>query len=105
MTVSNKDFNTRVNSKSDFETDLDLENSNPELEKIMDWIENVKFKNKIIGGVDEQDVWNKIHELNELYRSALKVEIERYDTVLWEQRKKYEPDTLIDQISKKSYYE
>lgn len=51
-------------------------------EEIAEWIRSVKFKKKMLGGVDEEDVWKKIEELNELYEKALLYERARYDTLL-----------------------
>lgn len=102
MTESNKDSSKKFNSKSSAETDLDLEILNLEQEKIIDWLEKIKFQKKFIGGVDEQDVWKKIHELNEMYEGALKAERIRYDVLLKEQKEKYEFNPHIDQIRKES---
>lgn len=98
---NNKNSSNKLNSKSDPEINSNLEIINPEQEKIIDWLEKVKFKNKMIGGVDEQDVWKKIHELNEMYEAALKAERIRYDVLLQEQ-KKCESNPQISQSSKES---
>lgn len=49
--------------------------SRPELpasyQEIVTWLEQVKFKKILFGGVDEADVWKKIGELTELYEKAL----------------------------------
>lgn len=42
-----------------------------EQEEIKQWLENVTFKKNLFGGVDENDVWEKIQELNRLYEKAL----------------------------------
>lgn len=49
----------------------------PEWLTIRDWLENVSFKKRIIGGVDEAEVWKKIEELNALYERALIAERSR----------------------------
>ena len=55
---------------------------NHEQEKIKDWIEQVRFRHKLFGGVDEADLWKKIAELNEMYQKALSAERARYDALL-----------------------
>lgn len=60
----------------------------PELEKrIADWLQKVKFRKRIFGGVDEADVWKKVHVLNDMYREAWIAERARYDALLAEQGK------------------
>ena len=49
---------------------------------IVRWIQKLKFKKKIFGGVDEEDVLKKIGELNSLYETALLNERARYDALL-----------------------
>lgn len=51
-------------------------------EKINGWLKQVKFKKKLVGGVDEIDVWKKIRELNVLYEEALTAERIRYDSLI-----------------------
>ncbi|MCF0123442.1 MAG: hypothetical protein HUJ67_04960 [Ruminiclostridium sp.] len=46
------------------------------------WLEQVRFKRRLFGGVDEADVWKKLQELNELYEAALLAERARYDALL-----------------------
>ena len=53
-------------------------------ESITDFLKQMKFRRKIFGGVDERDVWQKIEQLNELYKQALFAERVRYDTLLQE---------------------
>lgn len=49
---------------------------------ILEWIKMVKFKKKLFGGLDEDDVLKKMEELNSLYEAALLSERERYNTLL-----------------------
>ncbi len=57
----------------------------PEQEKkVSDFLQKVKFRKRIFGGVSERDVWTKIGELNEMYRQALLAERARYDALLEE---------------------
>lgn len=51
-------------------------------QRIAGWLQKVKFRRKIFGGVSEQDVWKKISELNDLYKEALIAERARYDALL-----------------------
>ena len=53
-------------------------------EKIADFLKQMKFRRKIFGGADEKDVWQKIEQLNELYKQALIAERARYDALLSE---------------------
>lgn len=55
--------------------------------KIEKWLKKLRFRKKIFGGVDQQDVWKKISELNEMYEAALTAERIRYDALIEEQRK------------------
>ena len=60
---------------------------NHEQQKIAEWLRTVKFRKQMIGGISEQDVWQKIEQLNEMYEKALSAERARYDTLLAKQRK------------------
>lgn len=60
---------------------------NAEEQKIAEYLQKVRFKKQLVGGVSEQDVWRKIHELNELYKNALIAERARYDALLEQQSK------------------
>lgn len=102
MTRSNKESSQKFNSKLSEETDMDLKTFNLEQEKIIDWLKKVNFRKKFFGGVDEQDVWRKIQELNEMYEAALKAERIRYDVLLQEQMKKDEVNPSTDKLSKES---
>ena len=50
--------------------------------EIVRWIQKLKFKKRMFGGVDEDDVLKKIGELNSLYETALLNERARYDALL-----------------------
>ena len=50
--------------------------------EIVRWIQKLKFKKRMFGGVDEDDVLKKIGELNSLYETALLNEWARYDALL-----------------------
>ena len=60
---------------------------NAEEQKIAEFLQKVRFKKQLAGGVSEQDVWRKITELNELYKNALIAERARYDALLEQQKK------------------
>ena len=57
-------------------------------EKIKEFLQTVKFRELIFGGVSEQDVWKKIGELNEMYRQALLAERIRCDALIAEHDRK-----------------
>ena len=59
---------------------------NHEQQKIAEWLSKVKFRKQLVGGVSEQDVWQKIEELNKMYEAALSAERARYDALLAGQR-------------------
>lgn len=65
---------------------------NQEHEKIAKWLKKVRFRKKIFGGVNEQEVWKKIDELNKMYEDALKAERVRYDVLLAQQRQTHNSD-------------
>lgn len=50
--------------------------------QILEWMKEVKFRKKLVGGVDEEDVLNKLEELNALYEAALLSEREKYESLL-----------------------
>ncbi len=54
---------------------------NSQLEKIVHWLSQVKFRPRLFG-VDQADVWKKLEELNSLYDKALVAERARYDVLL-----------------------
>ena len=53
-------------------------------ERIKAFLQKVKFRRKVFGGAEEKDVWQKIEQLNELYKQALIAERARYDALLSE---------------------
>ena len=53
-------------------------------EKIKGFLQMVKFRKRIFGGVSEKDVWTKIGELNEMYRQALLAERIRCNALIAE---------------------
>lgn len=67
----------------------DVPRFSPEQEaKITGFLQNVKFRKQVFGGVSEKDVWTKIGELNDMYRQALLAERARFDALLAERDRK-----------------
>ena len=56
-----------------------------EQQRIAQWLDKVKFRKKLFGGIREKDVWKKIGELNDMYNVALIAERARYDALLEQQ--------------------
>ena len=54
------------------------------MEDIAEVFKTLKFKKKIVGGVDEMDVWKKLDTLQREYRCAYKIQQERYEARLQE---------------------
>ena len=52
--------------------------------RIAAWLQKVKFRKQVFGGVSQADVFKKIGELNDMYREALIAERARYDALLAE---------------------
>lgn len=75
--------------------DTDPKVVNQEQLKIIDWLKGVRFQKQLFGGINEEDVWKKIHQLNEMYDAALKVERIRYDVLLEKQNNDYGPTAQI----------
>lgn len=57
---------------------------NFEQARIRQWLQQVRFRRAVVGGVSEADVWKKLGELNGLYEAALAAERARYDALLQE---------------------
>lgn len=60
---------------------------NHEQEELIEWFQNVKFRKKLIGGVDETYLWKKLEELNRLYDASIRAERVRYDALIREHTK------------------
>ena len=52
------------------------------MEEIAGWLKELKFRKKIIGSVDEANVWHKLDELQAQYQSAFDAQAERYQALL-----------------------
>lgn len=53
-----------------------------EQQEILEWLRTVKFRKKLLGGVDEVQLWKKLEELYGLYANAIRAERARYDALL-----------------------
>lgn len=53
-----------------------------EQKQITKWLEGLRFKKQVFGGVNEQDVWKKLEELNGMYETVLIAERARYDALI-----------------------
>ncbi len=51
---------------------------------VIEWLNQVKFRKKLFGGVDERTVWRRIGELDTLYARLLEAERLRYNALLEE---------------------
>ena len=54
------------------------------MDDIAELIRKMKFRKKLFGGVDEQDVWRQIDVLQKAYRSAYEAQEIRCETILKE---------------------
>ena len=76
--AKNKGREVLPNTKKSTSTEV----INQEHKEIIKWFQTVKFRRTLFGGVDENDVWKKLQELNQLYESAIRAERERYNILL-----------------------
>lgn len=83
--AKNKEKEALPNTKKDAATEA----INQEHKEIIKWFQTVKFRRTLFGGVDENDVWKKLEELNQLYESAIRAEQERYNILLTDHEKTY----------------
>ena len=65
------------------------------LEDIAEFIDKMKFRKSLIGGVDEQSVWKKIDDLNNEYKAVFEEQETKYRTLLEER------DLEIKQLKEK----
>lgn len=76
--------------------DKEKEVLNQEQLSIMNWLQSVKFRKQIFGGLNQEDVWKKIHELDEMYEAALRAERIRYDVLLERQRSSIQEEKYVN---------
>ena len=75
----------------------------PEQEAIIQWYKTVKFRKKLLGGVDEAAMWKKLEELYALYEAAIRAERTRYNVLLEQQPGSLPLDTTeVDSFAKGS---
>ena len=75
----------------------------PEQEAIIQWYKTVKFRKKLLGGVDEAAMWKKLEELYALYEAAIRAERTRYNVLLEQQTGSLPLDTTeVDSFAKGS---
>ena len=75
----------------------------PEQEAIIQWFRTVKFRKKLLGGVDEAAMWKKLEELYALYEAAIRAERTRYNVLLEQQTGSLPLDTTkVDSSAKGS---
>ena len=75
----------------------------PEQEAIIQWFRTVKFRKKLLGGVDEAAMWKKLEELYALYEAAIRAERTRYNVLLEQQTGSLPLDTAkVDSFAKGS---
>lgn len=78
-----KERRTREEASSRRADGLDL--TTP-LENVSQYLKTVRFRKRTFGGVDEQDVWKKINELNALYEKAIDAEHARCNAYIEQYR-------------------
>lgn len=74
-------FSTRTELTESFE----IQPQNHEHEKLLHWLQTVKFRKVLFGGIDEAQMWKKLEELDRLYEAAISAERARYDALLEKQ--------------------
>lgn len=92
-----------VMNKSSSSDPSDSKGLNRQQVEIINWLEKVRFRKQLFGGVKEEDVWKKIQELNEMYDAALKAERVRYDALLKEQSKNTNLTLQTNNLTKESF--
>ena len=65
---------------------------NREHEKMIRWLQTVKFRRVLFGGIDEAQLWKKLEELDRLYEAALREERARYGALLDAQKERDDAD-------------
>lgn len=71
-----------IKASPDWLPDAEERCINREQREIVDWLRNVKFRKRLLGGVDEVQLWKKLEELYGLYENAIRAERTRYDALL-----------------------
>lgn len=55
---------------------------NHSMEPIANLLKTMKFRKKILGGVNEADVWKKIGLLQEEYEKSFEMQREKYEAII-----------------------
>lgn len=59
---------------------------------VTEYLEKLRFRRQIFGGVSEADVWRRLDEINRMYEEALRAERIRYDVLLKQQQQQPSQD-------------
>lgn len=51
-------------------------------QELKEFIKNLKFKKKLVGGVDEVDVWNKLEAIEKEYQRLLDIQKAKYEAII-----------------------
>lgn len=54
------------------------------MEEIAIWLQELRFRKRKLGGVDEEDVWKKLEQLHGEYLSAFDAQKERFSALIEE---------------------
>lgn len=65
------------------------------LENVSNYLKNLRFKKKIINGIDEEDVWHKLDLLEKEYEKAYQSLLDKSNVLLEEK------DATIERLLKK----
>lgn len=52
------------------------------LEDIAEYLKNLKFRKRTLGGLDELDVWKKIRALDEMYQQLYRAQEIKYSALM-----------------------
>ncbi|EMD16507.1 hypothetical protein HMPREF9943_01061 [Eggerthia catenaformis OT 569 = DSM 20559] len=66
-----------------------------DLENISNYLKDLKFKKKLINGIDEEDVWHKLDLLEKEYEKAYQSLLDKSNALLEEK------DATIERLLKK----
>lgn len=66
-----KEKQKKTKKKHPEKPEFNLEDANPHVKVIEEYLKNLKFKKHPFRGILEKDVWKAIAKLNELYDNAL----------------------------------
>lgn len=61
--------------------------ADPAMEELTHLFEQMKFRKKWLGGVDERDVWKKLEQLQQVYEQAYQRQAAYYQALLEQQER------------------